>query len=125
MTIAEEQIRPFLEKRPLYFKETLNVSPLIYEEMLYPEVLELVCPQCGQSRPFRRQARRQTGPAFGRGITPILDAGVLHFVYDCTGCTGTTWRCWVELSTSPAWIRKVGQLPPWSIGVSTDLARHL
>jgi len=50
---------------------------------------------------------------------------VYGFLYECTGCSKAQWRCWVEVDSKEGWVRKVGQLPPWSIVVSKDLERHL
>lgn len=120
MSLADDEIRPFLEQKPLYTKAVVTLPQ--YAMSLYPNVLELECEHCGRTRPFREPATAQSGS--GRGPEP-LSSGVARFVYQCTGCTDTIWRCWVEVNRTEGWIRKVGQLPPWSIAIPADLKRHL
>jgi len=118
-----EQLRSFLEKQPLYSKLALDLS--IYANLPYPDVLELACGECGQSRPFREHCVRQSGAGLGTGGPRAVTSDVYGFVYECTGCSNALWRCWVEVNAEDSWVRKVGQLPPWSIAVSEDLERHL
>jgi hypothetical protein len=121
--VVAEQMRAFLELQPLYSKVDLALPQ--YASMIYPDVLELECPECRQARPFRDPGKRQTGPGLGGGGLAPLMPGVYGFVYQCTGCGKAIWRCWVEVDFDGGWVRKVGQLPPWSIAVSKDLERHL
>ncbi len=125
MAFADEQIRPFLERQPLYTKVDLELPR--YATMMFPDVLELECPECKQSRPFRNPRKGQTGPGFGLGLGGLdpTVTGVYTFAYQCTGCDTATWRCWVEVDSEKGWVRKVGQLPPWSTAIRKDLERHL
>ncbi len=117
------QMRVFLEQQPLYSKVAFNLPA--YASLLYPEVLELECFECGQSRPFREPMRGQAGAGLGSGGPAPVVTGVYGFLYECTDCHKGRWRCWIEVHTQEGWVRKIGQLPPWDIAVGKDLERHL
>ena len=114
-------VKQVLERDPLYTRVKVTRLPQRYTD-LYPDVLFLKCSKCKQQHPFRDYRSRGSGAGMPE---PILKTDVYHFQYTCTGCESTILRCWIEVNKEEEWLRKVGQLPPWDIGISGDVERIL
>lgn len=128
--------KSFLEEKPLYFKEDLHPveHPTEYEQGdLYSDMIELHCSQCCVVRPFRFQDDPSTQGNQVMRITGGLDAGSRHYTpypfqvleYRCTGCNSQRQRFWLQFDFEDAWVRKIGQCPPWSIDIPDDIRTTL
>lgn len=115
------QVRGFLEQHPLYSKIRLSLPE--YFSQMQPDVVELRCPVCKTSRPFRDSRPYESGA--GMGGPPPLSSGVYKFYFNCTGCHSATYQFFVEVNVQEGWIRKVGQAPPWEITIPSDLEDEL
>jgi hypothetical protein len=137
-----DTIKNFLEEKPLYSKLTGKLPEHNYQ--LYPGILMLDCSICKGVRPFHK-------PGYGKGIPfvtqgvgpppgapesfktsivnepvqPSLRAGIYSLAYECTGCLEEKFWCWIEVNTEQQWIRKIGQVPPWSKSLDKNLAKLL
>lgn len=49
-----------------------------------------------------------------KDTTPARANEVHSLHYICTGCKTEQFQCWIEVNYNQGWIRKVGQIPPWS-----------
>lgn len=106
-------IKSFIEKQPLYAKSSQLPT---YDHEIYPGIIELECRRCNDIRPFHK-------PGYGHGIAlpgipttpPKLTLGIHTLEYKCTGCLRDEFLCWIEVNLSENWMRKVGQIPPWSL----------
>lgn len=116
----QSSIRTVLETSPLYTK--VAVALPAYASGLFPDVLELDCPQCKMSRPFRDP--RPSGSGAGLGGPPPVMSTVYVFFYKCTSCNTADYWFWLDINTD-GWVRKVGQRPAWSIRVDPVIERHL
>lgn len=115
-------LRPFLESVPLLKKEKFELPE--WDESVQPMSLELACPVCKQSRPFRAVLGPSGSGAGMGGTIPKFRDGVRGFEFRCSGCQIATTVFWVEFNTD-GWGRKIGQLPPWSIAIEPNLEAQL
>jgi hypothetical protein len=128
--------KTFLEEKPLYFKEDLPPvhNPTVYEKNdLLTDMIELHCSECSAERPYRLQEQLA---AHGEEIMRIEEGRVgdrpQHSPYPfqllefrCTGCASHRQRFWLQFDFRDAWVRKIGQCPPWSIDISDDIRATL
>ena len=116
-----DTVRRFLEETPLYTRVHVELPPTLH--LMEPQVLELSCSACRASRPHRDLSARGSGT--GMGGPPPLRSKVYSFSFACTGCQRSSHLFFVEVNVDQNWVRKVGQVPPWSISVSPELEEEL
>jgi len=114
-------IAAFLAEAPLLSKHRFEFPK--YFSGLEPDVVELFCESCGTRRPYRDT--RPRGMGAGRRAPSELSSGVYRMQFACQGCRSSAAVFFLQISIEEGWIRKLGQLPPWSIEISSDLAREL
>lgn len=111
-------IQKFLVDKPLYVKITEGLPEYAYQ--LYPDTLLIDCIICKANRPFQYQSK---GVRLPTPEKPTLKNGKFSLEYQCTGCKQQRFWFWIEVSTEPKWIRKIGQVPPWSIKTDKNLEK--
>ena len=124
--VITEKLVKFLEGTPLYVKLRTRL-PAVFESVR-PEVLELHCSVCGQSRPFRGEAKVPYYPSSPDDLYPRRAiSGVREMSFGCTGCDRFQYRYWVEVNyeADPPWVQKVGQLPIWIPAISKVVEKEL
>jgi len=52
---------------------------------------------------------------------PQLKHAFVQLAYTCTGCQKTSVTYWVEVDAEQGWLWKVGQAPPWDIGIVREV----
>lgn len=129
-------IKSFLIEKPLYVKLTKEIPEHNYQ--LYPEMLLMDCSICKAKRPFHKPNYRQKIPwlnmtpaspdKFISSVNsdveqPSLKSGVYTVEYTCTGCEKENFWCWLEVNAEQKWIRKIGQVPPWSKNSDKNLEK--
>lgn len=130
-------IKNFLIEKPLYVKLTKELPEHNYQ--LYPEMLLMDCSICKAKRPFHKPGYRKGIPWIKQSISfapdkviasinsdpqqPPLKSGVYTVEYTCTGCEKENFWCWLEVNTQEKWIRKIGQVPPWSKNSDKNLEK--
>jgi hypothetical protein len=114
ITLAE-----FIATAPLYSWRQVELPK--YVTQLDPGQVILRCAACGGDRPFRDH--RSSGG--GLGTPPLLGTGPYYLPLTCGFCSKEVHMFLVETDPERQRIRKVGQLPPWSLEVSPDVAAHL
>jgi hypothetical protein len=135
----EERFKSFLVEKPLYVKITKELPEHNYQ--LYPDMLLMDCSICKSTRPFHKPKYRKGIPWMGsiktsipKGDTssintdsesPSLKAGVCAVEYSCTGCETEEFWCWLEINANDNWIRKIGQVPPWSKKLDKNLEKFI
>lgn len=103
------QTQEFLETYPLYRKLPAVVT-------VYHDKLELYCPQCKRSLPFRPNYSTGTGateapvPARARAAIRLPRHLANYGPYACAGCS-QSFVVWVEIDETEGWSRKIGQRP--------------
>lgn len=120
------EITNFIEESPLYTKFSGELPK--YDRDLYPGIISMECSICKASRPFHK-------PGYGKGTAwpvagdppppPPLKSGIHSLEYECTGCLKETFLCWIEVDVRQNWMRKIGQVPPWSKRQDKNLAKLL
>jgi len=127
-----KRVKQVLEEQPLFAR--LQLPGIVFRAMIQPPMVELVCPNCGTTRPFR-ETSGQRGPGIGSGSAggaTSLTSKVYTYEFACTGCQQATASFFVEVYVDTLdplgnsnWLRKVGQVPPWSIAIPADLRKEL
>jgi hypothetical protein len=118
-------IKEVLENDPLYVKVKVAKPSRLSDGLYSVGTLFLRCPQCKQKYPFHTMHSSGGGAGSGMRSAPPPKRTVDSFAYTCTGCQSITFRYWVEVDREEGWLRKVGQLPSWDIGISHDVERFL
>jgi len=117
--VDAEFLTELLVGRPLYTRQKAlipqHATGLVLDKLLTH------CPECKIERPFRDT--RPSGSGAGMAI-PETKSGVYGFVFWCAEC-GQRLSYWIEVNVEDGWLRKVGQVPPWSVAVSSELERAL
>lgn len=130
----------FIEEKPLYFKLTEGLPEK--NSQIYPGKIEFYCSVCKTTRPFHKPGygkriripRQSSGNEDGldeesrvfiERIIHSLKSGIYELKYDCSGCFKEEFQCWLEVNANEGWIRKVGQVPPWSKNPNKNLAKLL
>lgn len=132
-----ETIELFLIEKPLYVKLIQGLPEYNYQ--LYPEMLLMNCSICKDKRPFHKPGYRKGIPWIGQTSAknpenyissvhsnpeqPPLRSGIYTVEYICTGCDKEHFWCWLETNTQEKWIRKIGQVPPWSKNSDKNLEK--
>jgi len=127
MDSKHEIIKKLIEKDPLYKKRDFQGDFLLKEKEV--KVIEHFCPSCNKERTFHSTTSEpQRGSGFGMNQTisgePVLTSSILPYEFQCTFCKNEA-HFWIELNSNENWLRKVGQNPPWSIKISSDLKKYL
>lgn len=121
MTLAE-----FVAETPLYTWREVDLPKFARD--LDPGQVILPCDVCGGDRPFRDDRPRGSGMsapgAIQRPPQP-LESGPYLIHLRCGFCSSRTYFVWVEADPAQCRIRKVGQLPPWSVEVKPESAAQL
>lgn len=125
----------FLETYPLYKKLRIKLPSPPSATTIF-----LWCDACKANRPFAYQSTfipgtsptpKPTNIPIGSRTRTLPDLGppkffgIINPQYRCTGCSTMIFQFWVELNSEKSWIRKVGQIPEWSIEIPVDLEREL
>lgn len=111
-------VREMLEAQPLYTWVSLELPE--FQDRLSPDMLLLECWICKAERPFRVPGIWGSGS--GRERPKIEHGAVYVFSYECTACKKATFRAWLEIRLRPeAGVRKVGQVPPYSVAIDRDV----
>lgn len=125
------EVAEFLETSPLYTKSEISVIPGKGERWV-AESLELECATCEISRPFHIKFTNSheygiphVDPSVAEHEEAPAPNGVWFLEYQCKGCSNFKYMFLTHFAPSEGWIRKVGQIPPWSIDVSNDTAKAL
>lgn len=123
----KEILKNLIEDSPLYNKIDFKDEFLFKDSDL--NVIEYTCQQCNKLRPFHRtNVPPQRGSGFGKSPTsigePRLVSSTIAYSFQCTYCSEKI-NFWIELNTDDKWLRKVGQNPPWSIEIPTELKHYL
>jgi hypothetical protein len=114
-------LRTFIEKDPLYKKLKAKLPKLARDMNI--ELVFLACSTCNAKYPFDRVIH---GVRYVSTAPPApLESDVWHYEFKCTGCKQETVKYWIEINKENDWIRKVGQLPPWSIDIPSELEKEL
>jgi hypothetical protein len=120
-----EDIKAFFETQPLLSWVKVELPELARD--LYPELLDLYCPECDQKRPFR-DLRSSGGGAGMPSQEPrrVENGDDYDVLLTCTGCRKSKFHCWfqVRLSPTPS-LQKLGQLPPWELEIPSELRKSL
>jgi hypothetical protein len=134
-----EEFINFIEQKPLYFRLTEGIPAKQSE--IYPDKIEFYCSVCKTNRPFHKpgygKGKRYVGQESGvdrdardeairsvfSEVINSLFSGIYELKYDCSGCFQEQFLCWIEVNTSEKWIRKVGQVPPWSKNPDSNLTK--
>ena len=127
MNSKHEIIKTLIEKDPLYKKREYQGDFLLKEKEV--KVIEYHCTKCNKERTFQATTSEpQRGSGYGRNKTtsgePILNSSILPYEFQCTFCSKKA-HFWIELNSTENWLRKVGQNPPWSIEIESDLKKYL
>jgi hypothetical protein len=120
-TMAPTDLRPFLERHPLYTKMQADL-PESYTE-LFPETVTAYCAHCRGERTFRRPEGKPSYAERSRGFA--LESTVYTFDGVCTDCNEEHFRYFVEVNADEAWVRKVGQAPPPNVAGERDVVKLL
>lgn len=119
---SKELAKSFIERQPLYRKVAVASFPGS-TAALRPDMVEMDCTTCGQSRPFRDE--RPSGSGIGMGPPPPVTTQWYGFYFRCTACRSERAYFWVEMNVEEQWIRKVGQIPPFDITPPQDVSSQL
>jgi hypothetical protein len=109
----------FLVQKPLCVK-----TPATFPEHATSLLVDRIvtrCPCCKSERPFTDQRSRGGGAGMP---TPKTRSGIFAYPFRCVICSQEL-RCWVQVNIEEGWLRKVGQMPPWSIEISRTVAEAL
>lgn len=118
------QFSHFLRDFTLYTKLRLKLPP--YNSGFHIiDVLVLHCPTCKAERPFRYKEKGIRLPTYGGGNPEALKGGIKTLKLDCTGCEESSYQWWWEVNVEGSWIRKIGQIPEWSIDIPADFEHDL
>jgi len=106
-------------RKPLYVRvpATIPTNP----SFLDVDRLLAFCPQCKIERPFGDRLSRGSGTGLGE---PRTASGSYFYKFYCAGCNFAI-EYWLEFSVEESWLRKVGQVPPWSTRIEPELERLL
>lgn len=115
-----ETFQSFFETFPLYKKLSLELPE--YVSQLGCDKIVYWCDICKTHTPFREW--RFGGSGAGMPI-PKVESDIYVRYLRCTGCNEFYFKCWYEVNLEGSWIRKIGQLPQWSIEIARDLEREL
>jgi hypothetical protein len=119
--MSKDLLQSFIEKEPLYKKLKAKLPKHSLEMSL--EVIFLKCHTCLAERPFHDKISRHS---FITSIGPtVVSTGIRRYEFLCTGCNTERFECWVEINKESDWVRKVGQAPPWSIDIPSELEKEL
>jgi hypothetical protein len=130
-----ENVKEFIESEPLYSK--LEIEPPSSFRLITPDMVLLGCARCERVQPYRQKPKSASGvsrnigmasnPGEGASLPPPqrMSSGVQFIHLLCTGCNRQEFLCWIEVNAEEKWIRKVGQLPPWTIQLSKELETSL
>lgn len=127
------EFKGFVESAPLYQKHKLEQMPSFFGQ-ISPSMLLLYCPICKREQPFRkpvgtfRKAPGMSRPASigSSGRSPEgLKSQVYGVAKRCTGCDQAEFVSWIEVDVEMKWVRKVGQVPPWTKRVDKTLEKAL
>jgi len=94
----------------------------VHESQLGCDKIIYWCDVCTAEMPFRDWRIGGSGP--GMPISKV-QSGVYSIKLRCTGCNQFFFSCWYEINLELSWVRKVGQLPQWSIEPSRELRGEL
>jgi hypothetical protein len=119
----KDELRSFFETYPLYKKWRTDFLPE-YGKQLTVDVIYLWCEICKTERPFRSGSHNFWGNS-PVPHPPKLKSDIYEFERTCTGCNQNFFKCWFEVKVEEMWIRKVGQVPEWSIQIPSDLKKEL
>lgn len=153
--IIKARIRTFIEGEPLYrklmfeelfkgsYEEAKSEAPTGFKTIL-PSKIALDCPICKSHKTYVRPQSTSLGiPPTPTGIgssrripdyketttssaaPPLIETGIEEVHRRCVECNEDRFLCWVEINSEGSWIRKVGQLPPWSLSTPKDLEETL
>ena len=122
-----EELSTFLVSYPLYRRLTFEGIPV-----RWPDMLQLRCEHCGAERTFDGEedkglaymnVRTPTGPlrAGGTDSLPTL----VYLKYVCHVCALDSRSYFLAISYGSKVLRKVGQVPPWSLAVPPALDKLL
>lgn len=129
MTITNEQAREFFESFPLLQKMPVTF-PVAERKIIGPgpkfvlpqPSIKYDCPQCGSVQTFRQSDDYDTSSVHPHGVLATT-------VFACAGCTDPrtafTAVYHLEAHLKEGWVRKLGQVPPWEIGVERELRKAL
>ena len=118
------QIKEFLETSPLYVWLTVD-QPALHIH-LYPALtLELYCMNCKSSRPFKEYRSSGGGAPGSTPPPPPPKSGQLRYHVSCAGCGRVSYDFYAEYDAPRHRIRKIGQLPPWSIAIDPEVEEFL
>lgn len=119
--IVASELIDFLQTKPLY--TWITITRPDYHVQLSPDItLELYCGICNKERPFRDYRSRGGGAGLP---TPPPQSGLLHYTYSCTGCGKYKYDFFTQYDSDKSKIRKIGQLPPWSIQIDNEIEKVL
>ena len=119
--VVSSELIKFLELKPLY--SWVSITKPDYHSQLSPDItLELYCGICKKERPFKDYRSRGGGEP---GSMPSPKSGILHYTCICTGCGIYKYDFFADFDLEKSRIRKIGQLPPWSIQIDKDMEKIL
>jgi hypothetical protein len=114
MSDFKQELRKFLEEKPLYSWAIIDLPENSPQFSL--SQIEMDCPVCKKSRPFSDKRGRGTGFGINQSI-PKLASKIYSFWFTCDGCSSSKYTFFVEVDIEKKRIKKVGQSPAWSINL--------
>jgi len=141
MSNLNEKLREFLEKKPLYSWQDLELPEYdteftklatklaneLYTGFADLSQIEMECPNCKQSRPFGREKivlRHNYDPDIEYVVTKVTST-IYPFVFKCHTCS-SEYSFFIEVDIEKCKIKKVGQNPSWlSTNNNKDIDKFL
>jgi hypothetical protein len=120
--LLPDELRNFLEKQPLYATFRVELEKALppnweFHGRTWPTSLSFACDRCSRETTWMREDESPR----------VLTTDTALLVFKCARCSGAMIAFWVvyEGDVVEYVVRKIGQLPAWSIEVPTAIKAAL